>query len=46
MVEGTSTTFSSWIFYKLLLFGETILILLLTDRTKFAVESGEAQLSR
>ena len=33
MVEGTSTTFSSWIFYKLLLFGETILILSLTDRT-------------
>ena len=27
MVEGTSTTFSSRIFYKLLLFGETILIL-------------------
>ena len=27
MVEGTSTTFSSWFFYKLLLFGETILIL-------------------
>ena len=34
MVEGTSTTFSSWIFYKLLLFGETILILLVSDKTQ------------